>query len=151
MRRQRLILAAVLTRIAIALATQTFFQPDEYFQSLEVAHRLVFAYGHLTWEWLSPRPIRSILYPLLNVPIYFALKATRLDDTRLLVGECASCFCYTKGYRRLQIWGPKILHGALAALTDVAVCRLCENVLGQRYVSAAVRTTAHVPSPARPR
>lgn len=102
MRRQRLILAAVLTRIAIALATQTFFQPDEYFQSLEVAHRLVFAYGHLTWEWLSPKPIRSILYPLLNVPIYFALKATRLDNTRLLVGECALCFCNTKGYRRCR-------------------------------------------------
>ncbi|PSR83058.1 hypothetical protein PHLCEN_2v5862 [Hermanssonia centrifuga] len=60
--------------------------PDEFFQSLEVAHHLVFGYGHLTWEWLSPKPIRSILYPALNVPIYWLLKVLRLDGTKLLVG-----------------------------------------------------------------
>ena len=43
------IFCAVLIRVFIALATQTFFQPDEYFQSLEVAHHAVFGYGHLTW------------------------------------------------------------------------------------------------------
>ena len=96
MRRQRLILVAVFTRLVIALATQTFFQPDEYFQSLEVAHKLVYGYGHLTWEWLAPAPIRSILYPSLNAPIYYVLKAAGLDGTRLLVGECAPCICDTK-------------------------------------------------------
>ena len=50
---ERIVLVAVSARILISLATQTFFQPDEYFQSLEVAHHLVFGYGHLTWEWLS--------------------------------------------------------------------------------------------------
>lgn len=79
------ILLAVSVRVFIALATQTFFQPDEYYQSLEVAHHLVFGYGHLTWEWLTPKPIRSILYPLLNVPIYLLLQSLGLDDTRLLV------------------------------------------------------------------
>ncbi|KAJ6296068.1 hypothetical protein OIU78_023996 [Salix suchowensis] len=24
---------------------------DEHWQALEVAHRIVFGYGHLTWEW----------------------------------------------------------------------------------------------------
>ena len=79
---------ALATRIILALVTRTFFQPDEYFQSLEVAHHLVFGYGHLTWEWLSDKPIRSILYPGLNVPIFLTLKWLRLDDTKLLVGEC---------------------------------------------------------------
>ena len=41
-------LVALAVRVAIALATRTFFQPDEYFQSLEVAHHAVFGYGHLT-------------------------------------------------------------------------------------------------------
>lgn len=79
---------AVVVRVSIALATQTFFQPDEYFQSLEVAHRLVYGYGHLTWEWLSPKPIRSILYPALNIPVYWILNVLGLDETLLLVGAC---------------------------------------------------------------
>jgi phosphatidylinositol glycan class B len=75
----RLVCTALFVRVLIALFTSTVFQPDEYFQSLEPAHYLVFGYGHLTWEWLSPRPIRSILYPALNVPIYWFLKVTGLD------------------------------------------------------------------------
>lgn len=66
-------------RILVALCTSTVFQPDEYYQALEPAHHLVFGYGHLTWEWLAPQPIRSIIYPALNVPIYCLLKVTGLD------------------------------------------------------------------------
>ena len=84
-------LAAVALRVCIALATRTFFQPDEYFQSLEVAHHAVFGYGYLTWEWLSSKPIRSILYPALNIPVYWLLKTARLDDTLLLVSGSACC------------------------------------------------------------
>lgn len=82
----KIVLIAVTTRVLIALATQTFFQPDEYYQSLEVAHHLVFGYGHITWEWLTQQPIRSIIYPALNIPVYSALKQLGLDNTRLLVG-----------------------------------------------------------------
>lgn len=35
-------LAALVVRVACALAIGTAFAPDEYWQSLEVAHRLVF-------------------------------------------------------------------------------------------------------------
>ena len=80
-------LVAVAVRVAIALLTRTFFQPDEFFQSLEVAHHAVYGYGHLTWEWLAPRPIRSVLYPALNVPIYWLLKVLALDQTAALVGR----------------------------------------------------------------
>jgi hypothetical protein len=76
---------ALVIRVAIALATRTFFQPDEYFQALEPAHFLVFGYGDLTWEWTSKPPIRTILYPALNIPIYWLLKIFRLDGTFLLV------------------------------------------------------------------
>ncbi|KAI0040325.1 glycosyltransferase family 22 protein [Auriscalpium vulgare] len=109
---------ALAVRILAALFTRSFFQPDEYFQSLEPAHHLVFGYGHLTWEWRAPAPIRSFLYPALNVPVYWALKVLRLDDTRLLV------------------WAPKLLHGVLAAGTDVGVREVARRVLGERYVAA---------------
>jgi hypothetical protein len=39
-------------RAALGLVGQrTFFQPDEYYQSLEPAHRLVWGTGYETWEW----------------------------------------------------------------------------------------------------
>lgn len=38
----------------------------------------------------------------------------------------------------LQIAGPKVLHGAFAAATDVWVCELTRRVLGERYASTAV-------------
>lgn len=85
MKSQTRTVLALAVRVSLALATWTFFQPDEYFQSLEVAHHLVFGYGQLTWEWTSERPIRSILYPALNVPIYWLLRILTLDRTKLLV------------------------------------------------------------------
>ena len=79
-------LVAVVWRVLIAVLTDTFFQPDEYYQSLEVAHRVVFGYGHLTWEWTSNPPIRSISFPALYMPVYWLLKKTRLDETYAIVG-----------------------------------------------------------------
>jgi phosphatidylinositol glycan class B len=83
---QRAVVLPLCVRILVAVLTRTFFQPDEYFQALEPAHRIVFGYGHLTWEWLAEQPIRSIAYPALNVPVYWLLKTLKLDDTELLVG-----------------------------------------------------------------
>jgi len=85
-------LLALFVRILIALCTRTFFQPDEYFQSLEPAHNFIFGYGHLTWEWQTAYPIRSMLYPSLNIPLYWLLKVSGLDGKEqlgdwLLVGK----------------------------------------------------------------
>ncbi|KAF8629999.1 hypothetical protein AX15_003170 [Amanita polypyramis BW_CC] len=115
----------LLFRVAIALSTHSFFQPDEYFQSLEPAHRLVFGYGSLTWEWLTPKPIRSILYPLLNVPVYALLRVTGLAEKGAF-GDWLLIAC------------PRILHGGLASLTDIWLCHLTRRVLGGRYVSSAL-------------
>ncbi|KAJ7582998.1 glycosyltransferase family 22 protein [Mycena floridula] len=112
-------------RLLIALFTRTYFQPDEYFQALEPAHHIVFGYGHLTWEWLSPHPIRSIIYPALNVPVYWVLKSTGLDSIAFW-GDWLLIAC------------PRLLHGALAALTDIGLCHLTRRTIGERYVSTAL-------------
>lgn len=44
---------ALAFRLVNAFASRAFFQPDEYWQSLEVAHAWVFGYGYKTWEWRS--------------------------------------------------------------------------------------------------
>lgn len=76
---------SVVLRVSMAVLTRTFFQPDEFFQSLEVAHRSVFGYGHLTWEWLAQVPVRSAFFPLLYMPVYYTLKLAHLDNSPLLV------------------------------------------------------------------
>lgn len=73
------ILFGIVLRVFVALFTRSYFQPDEYFQALEPAHKYVFGYGHLTWEWVNPKPLRSMLYPALNVPVYWLLKVSGLD------------------------------------------------------------------------
>ena len=89
MRTKHIILIATVVRVLQAVSTQTFFQPDEYFQSLEVAHHAVFGYGNLTWEWSTSEPIRSILFPSLWVPVYWLLKITGLHETNALVSAHA--------------------------------------------------------------
>ena len=93
-----LFVSLIFFRILVALVTsRTVFAPDEHWQSLEVAHQVVFGYGYQTWEWRDRRalvgmsgwsngPIRSFIYPAFFVPLYWLLQKLGLDETILLVG-----------------------------------------------------------------
>jgi hypothetical protein len=65
------------------LTIRTFFQPDEYYQSLEPAWKAVFGYGELTWEWKEG--IRGFLYPTIFAPVWWALKSLGVQDPYILV------------------------------------------------------------------
>lgn len=83
---KRLKLCLFLYRLCNALLCQTFFQPDEYFQSLEPAHHFVFGYGWQTWEWRAASgAIRSPLQFMPYVPAYYFVKLVGMEDSRLLV------------------------------------------------------------------
>ncbi|KAA0183897.1 hypothetical protein HAZT_HAZT004101 [Hyalella azteca] len=86
----------------------TYFVPDEYWQSLEVAHRMVFGYGYLTWEWHEC--IRSIFFPGLFAVLYKVLAVLRLD------------------YAVLLAILPRIGCAALMALSDVTTVKLADKV-----------------------
>ncbi|KAF0913032.1 hypothetical protein E2562_019806 [Oryza meyeriana var. granulata] len=73
----RVLALALAFRAANALLVRTYFNPDEYWQCLEVAHRIVFGYGHLTWEW--KRGLRSYLHPLIFAALYKILALLHLD------------------------------------------------------------------------
>ncbi|XP_011644025.1 GPI mannosyltransferase 3 isoform X2 [Pogonomyrmex barbatus] len=74
--------ALVLWRVIAVFIVQTVHAPDEYWQSLEVAHRMAFGYGHLTWEWTWQ--IRSYVYPFLISILYRVLALYSLDSVLLL-------------------------------------------------------------------
>ena len=81
----RILLIPLLFRLLLAVLNRTFFQPDEFYQCLEPAHRIVFGYGHLTWEWRSERPIRSVFFPAIWVLVYWFLQLTGLHNGNWLV------------------------------------------------------------------
>ncbi|XP_075161416.1 phosphatidylinositol glycan anchor biosynthesis class B isoform X2 [Haematobia irritans] len=76
-------LLCFLVRLSSVFVVKTFYVPDEYWQSLEVAHKITFGYGHLTWEWVHG--IRSYVYPMLIAGVYKLLALLSLDTVQLLV------------------------------------------------------------------
>lgn len=75
-------------RIASVFLVQTFFVPDEYWQSLEVSHYLVFNYGYLTWEWI--KGIRSYIPTLIFAGLYKMLQCIGMDTATNLVNKFIS-------------------------------------------------------------
>lgn len=103
----RIISLLAVLRLLSVIAVQTFFSPDEYWQSTEIGHKLAFgwvqptlsllawswqrtlsnrissSYGHSTWEW--KKGIRSYLYPALVSVIYKILALLKQDSVTALV------------------------------------------------------------------
>lgn len=79
----RVVFAILSVRILSVFLVQTWYVPDEYWQTLEVAHKTAFGYGALTWEW--QKGIRSYLYPGVVAALYNLLKFTGLDYPEALV------------------------------------------------------------------
>ncbi|GLH01716.1 GPI mannosyltransferase 3 [Gryllus bimaculatus] len=62
---------------------RTAFVPDEYWQSLEVAHSIVFHYGNITWEWQEG--LRSYIYPSIFAVLYKVLQFFEMDTLHMMV------------------------------------------------------------------
>ncbi|XP_030432594.1 GPI mannosyltransferase 3 isoform X1 [Gopherus evgoodei] len=103
-----LVLFTITLRVLNCFLVQTSFVPDEYWQSLEVAHHMVFNYGYLTWEWAEG--LRGYSYPLLFATIYRVLQLLANDDVQLL------------------IWIPRLVQAVLSALADVKLYSLVRHL-----------------------
>ncbi|XP_012265530.2 GPI mannosyltransferase 3 [Athalia rosae] len=77
-----ILLILVIWRTISVFVIQTAHVPDEYWQSIEVAHRLAFGYGYLTWEWQDG--IRSYIYPFLISLLYRLLGFLNFDHVVLI-------------------------------------------------------------------
>ncbi|XP_057833988.2 mannosyltransferase APTG1 isoform X1 [Cryptomeria japonica] len=98
-------------RIINALLVQTYFNPDEHWQALEVAHRIVFGYGHLTWEW--EKGIRSYLHPLIFALLYKILAIFQLDTVWFMIKT------------------PRLLQSLFAAIGDIYLYKLADRCFGK--------------------
>eukprot|EP00960_Hanusia_phi_P015274 451050-Hanusia_phi.AAC.1 len=101
-----------------SLCQQTYFVPDEYWQAPEVAHRLSFGYGYLTWEWREG--IRSYAIPFLMSLLYNATKFLSLDDSMIL--ELI----------------PKLSSAFVAIMTDLALMQVACKCFGVEVAFNAI-------------
>uniref|UniRef100_A0A336MML2 Mannosyltransferase n=1 Tax=Culicoides sonorensis TaxID=179676 RepID=A0A336MML2_CULSO len=114
----KIFLLFLLVRLASVFLVQTSFVPDEYWQSLEVGHKLVFGQGFLTWEWT--RGVRSYLYPLLVAGIYKILALLQLDQVELLLllPRVAQALLSAYSDYRFYKWTDKSKWGAFVLCTS---------------------------------
>ncbi|KAF2709283.1 glycosyltransferase family 22 protein [Pleomassaria siparia CBS 279.74] len=105
-------------RIVNALTLRTFFQPDEFFQSLEPAWQLAFgpaSNAWITWEWRSQ--LRSSLHPAIFATVYQV--AAKVAALSLLSPPAEAA---------LLIAAPKVVQAVFAALLDCYTWKLAEKV-----------------------
>ncbi|KAF2809649.1 uncharacterized protein BDZ99DRAFT_571427 [Mytilinidion resinicola] len=124
-------------RIVSALTLRTFFQPDEYFQSLEPAWQLAFgqhAGAWITWEWRAQ--LRSSLHPALFAAVYqFAATLANL------------CQASPRLRAELLVAAPKVVQAVIAALLDCYTWRLAQKIYGRSSRTAWVTLALSVFSP----
>lgn len=105
-------------RICNSLMVQTYFNPDEHWQALEVSHRTVFGYGHLTWEWQLG--LRSYVHPLIFAVLYRILAVLRLDNSWFMTRT------------------PRLFQSVFAGVGDVYLYKLSYRLFGERVAQWAL-------------
>ncbi|CBF85606.1 hypothetical protein AN1811.2 [Aspergillus nidulans FGSC A4] len=123
-------------RLVNALTVRTFFQPDEFFQSLEPAWKIAFGTNQgpwITWEW--EHQLRSSLHPLIFAAVYTVadLVARTLGLTPTSRAE-------------LLIAGPGITQAVIAAVGDFYTWKLARYIYGDRshesWATVRIRSNA---------
>ncbi|CAI5933960.1 unnamed protein product [Closterium sp. NIES-65] len=153
-----LFLALLAFRLLNSLAVQTYFNPDEFWQGPEVAHRMVFGYGYLTWEWQPEWAARSFLHPLLFAAGYRLLALLRCDTPWLVrhsprfmqaaMATLADVRLYALTHRLfpfaprvsplpLQRHSPRFMQAAMAALADLRLYALTRRLFPSHPSAAA--------------
>ncbi|KAJ3190186.1 hypothetical protein HDU85_000477 [Gaertneriomyces sp. JEL0708] len=102
--------ALLLFRMLNALTIRTYYDPDEFWQSLEVAHRYAFGYGYLTWEWKEK--IRGFAHPAIFAVVFKILRLTGLDTGQYVVLI------------------PRLVQALFAAFADLYTYRLAHKLHG---------------------
>ncbi|KAF2848912.1 glycosyltransferase family 22 protein [Plenodomus tracheiphilus IPT5] len=108
-------------RLVSALTQRTFFQPDEFFQSLEPAWQLAFgtsSHAWITWEWRTQ--LRSSLHPALFAAAY-----------RVAADLADLCGLSLPAKAEVLLAAPKVTQAVLAALLDCYTWKLAEKVYGR--------------------
>ncbi len=84
-------LTGLLIRIFIAFSSNQIHHPDEIFQYLEQAHRIVFGYSYIPWEYRFG--IRSWILPGFISTFLYGFKFLNIDEPVLYINFVKLIFC----------------------------------------------------------
>jgi len=117
-----LALIGLLARLSVAFATDRIHHPDEVFQYLEQAHRLVFGYGYIPWEYRFGT--RSWIVPGFISIILFFCKFLGIDDpaTYVFIVKVVFCVISTSLIYFVYIIGREIAGEMAGKLAAVFTC-----------------------------
>ncbi|KAL4739885.1 Alg9-like mannosyltransferase family-domain-containing protein [Aspergillus similis] len=124
-------------RLVNALTVRTFFQPDEFFQSLEPAWEIAFGASQgpwITWEW--EHQLRSSLHPLIFAAVY-----TVADLVARTLGLAPA------SRAELLIAAPGITQAVIAAVGDFYTWKLARYIYGDRSYESWATLALTVVSP----
>ncbi|OJD13221.1 hypothetical protein AJ78_06295 [Emergomyces pasteurianus Ep9510] len=117
---QNILLFVIAFRALNALCVRTFFQPDEFFQSLEPAWQIAFGGGSgawITWEWRHQ--LRSSIHPYLFAAVYYISN---------LISEYLSI--PPLYHANILLAAPKLTQALFAAVGDFYTWKLAGKVYG---------------------
>lgn len=115
---RRVFLLCLAVRVLNSLLVQTYFNPDEHWQALEVAHRIAFGYGHITWEW--KKGIRGYLHPMIFALLYKVLAVLGLDKPLIMMRA------------------PRLLQSIFSAVGDLYLYKLSRLLFGNHVAKWAL-------------
>lgn len=124
-------------RCVNAVLIQTFFQPDEFYQSLEPAWEMAFGAesgAWITWEWRYG--LRSSLHPLIFATAYFAA------DKLMKYAACSPSF-----RAMVLTMIPSLIQGYIAAIGEFYTWQLSKKIYGRKSNVAWVTLFLSVLSP----
>jgi phosphatidylinositol glycan class B len=139
-------------RIVNALIVNTYFSADEYYQSVEVAHKHVFQHTQcndtLTWEWQPQIALRGYLHPTIFTILYYVMKQIGVTNSELYViaprmlQALSSAGCDYGVYLLARKWYPKQSIAKYALLASVT--NWFHFYCGVRTFSNSLETTITV-------
>jgi phosphatidylinositol glycan class B len=101
-------------RLLNGLILRSYYSPDEYWQSQEVAHHDTFGYGYLTQEWTHADPQRGGLYTLIFTICFSILKYLHLDSPTAVA------------------YSPRVVQAIFASLFDFYLLKLAHFIGGEK-------------------
>jgi GPI mannosyltransferase 3 len=123
-----ILIGAALVRIVICLFSDNLNHPDENFQIYEQAHRLVFGYGIIPWEF--QQSVRSWIVPGIVSLFLYIFKFLNLDNPNIyipLIKIIIGLFSLIVVYSAYQI-GHK-LHSIKAGLFAALFCAFWYEII----------------------
>lgn len=107
----QLYIIIICTRIISACIQNTTFNPDEYYQSIELIYTLLYNKGYVTWEYQPYVKLRSALYPYIFYYAYRIIQYLSVDHI----------------YHHVYIVLPRVIQCASTIVSDMYYIKLCNK------------------------